>query len=581
MNTLKVGKKLRVDEKLFSLNGHFFVILQQDGNFVLYDKSLKPHWATNTVGSNASYITMQLDGNLVLYTKKRNAVWASNTENHSGSFFTIQDDGNLVIYSNKTKPVWASNTVIRRTRFCGVPDEVGQHPIDIQTFGSPGGRWKKGALTVYIDARNCTGMSHEDAVAVIMSAFHQWEQASLFFTFSQTNTPNADIRVGFGGKDIYDKFGSEGGVVGAGFFPPIGKLFFDSSETWHEGLLLGVALHEIGHVLGLRHSNAPDSIMYPFTTNNNTALDEETSSAINLMYSWRDQQKINGIGTAESPFLIESNGVIFMYWRGVKNDQGIYWSSYNGESWRPQSKIKGIGSSHGPSVTEFDERFMMVWKGINDDQGIYYSISDRNKTNWSPQRKISGVGTDSKPAIFYHDGTVQMAWKGIKGDSAIYTSNFDASDNLWSQQTKLPGRGSSSSPTLVSLNNTLYMFWKGVDGDSKVYYSFHKDLWQPQKIVSYPKSDVTGIFNIEIGSSHFLSTSALSAKNKLILAWKGVADDSSIWFSIFDGDEFSGQINIPNVGTSSSPSVVTWKNGLFLAWKGVGDDQGIYFTSME
>jgi hypothetical protein len=41
-------------------------IMQGDGNFVLYDSSWNPHWATNTCCS-ATHLALQNDGNMVVY----------------------------------------------------------------------------------------------------------------------------------------------------------------------------------------------------------------------------------------------------------------------------------------------------------------------------------------------------------------------------------------------------------------------------------------------------------------------------------------------------------------------------------
>jgi hypothetical protein len=55
---------------------------------------------------------MQADGNLVLYNTKEVAVWASNTPGYedTGAYLNIQDDGNLVIYPGPNPAIWASNT---------------------------------------------------------------------------------------------------------------------------------------------------------------------------------------------------------------------------------------------------------------------------------------------------------------------------------------------------------------------------------------------------------------------------------------------------------------------------------------
>jgi hypothetical protein len=49
----------------------------------------------NTPGGT---LIMQADGNLVIYDNAWRAVCASNTERHPGAFAVFQDDGNFVIY---------------------------------------------------------------------------------------------------------------------------------------------------------------------------------------------------------------------------------------------------------------------------------------------------------------------------------------------------------------------------------------------------------------------------------------------------------------------------------------------------
>jgi len=55
---------------------------------------------------------MQGDGNLVVYAST-GPVWSSGTDRHPGAFLVVQDDGNTVIYSAGGSPLWATNTCCR------------------------------------------------------------------------------------------------------------------------------------------------------------------------------------------------------------------------------------------------------------------------------------------------------------------------------------------------------------------------------------------------------------------------------------------------------------------------------------
>lgn len=107
INTLYPDGSLRKGEYLTSTNGKYNLIMQEDGNLVLYQNN-QPLWASNTAGRAVSQCIMQSDGNLVIYGS--NAVWASNTVGNSGAYLILQDDGNAVIYRPNDQPIWATGT---------------------------------------------------------------------------------------------------------------------------------------------------------------------------------------------------------------------------------------------------------------------------------------------------------------------------------------------------------------------------------------------------------------------------------------------------------------------------------------
>lgn len=84
------------------------LIMQSDGNLVVYDEFNIPRWASNTL--NRGYkAEFQTDGNFVVYTRSGHPVWASETSGHPGAKLAVQDDGNVVIYDG-SQPIWATDT---------------------------------------------------------------------------------------------------------------------------------------------------------------------------------------------------------------------------------------------------------------------------------------------------------------------------------------------------------------------------------------------------------------------------------------------------------------------------------------
>lgn len=99
------------NNKITSANGKYTLIMQDDGNLVIYNNHQgKPLWATGTDGTDCKQAIMQDDGNFVLYHVNGKPEWATGTNGRPGCHIIMQDDGNLVIYQ-PVVPVWASNTV--------------------------------------------------------------------------------------------------------------------------------------------------------------------------------------------------------------------------------------------------------------------------------------------------------------------------------------------------------------------------------------------------------------------------------------------------------------------------------------
>ncbi|HSW85332.1 MAG TPA: hypothetical protein VLF79_01805 [Candidatus Saccharimonadales bacterium] len=113
-STLYINQSLYANQSLYSSDGSHQLILQPDGNLVLYNNSGGGHvyiWQSNTYGRSAGHLIMQPDGNLVLYDASGAYDWQSNTYGSgSNNYLVVQPDGNMVVYKTGGGYVWQSNT---------------------------------------------------------------------------------------------------------------------------------------------------------------------------------------------------------------------------------------------------------------------------------------------------------------------------------------------------------------------------------------------------------------------------------------------------------------------------------------
>ncbi len=104
------GSILEMGESLSSPNGLYKLIMQHDGNLVLYNQNMNALWSTSTHGNPGSHLVFQYDGNVVLYNKNSSqALWSTQSASSGAAFFQVQDDANVVLYDQFNMPLWTRN----------------------------------------------------------------------------------------------------------------------------------------------------------------------------------------------------------------------------------------------------------------------------------------------------------------------------------------------------------------------------------------------------------------------------------------------------------------------------------------
>lgn len=156
---------------------------------------------------------------------------------------------------------------------CGIPDYYEQpHALKgTSQFVPSGSTW--GTNEVLYRFRNFTpDLSQDDTRAAVAEAFARWGAVTNLLFYEDDD---ADIEISFGAGNHGDSwpFDGQNGVL-AHAWPPgsgiLGDVHFDEDEAWTLGGgdgvfdLRSVALHEIGHALGLDHSDDEEAVMYAF-----------------------------------------------------------------------------------------------------------------------------------------------------------------------------------------------------------------------------------------------------------------------------------------------------------------------------
>lgn len=170
---------------------------------------------------------------------------------------------------------------------CGMPD-FHNHNRNTASFhehfsfhsGRP--KWNKKRLRYAFNK-----FMREETIPPIESAVRQWASVTPFQFIRVTNFTDdgADIRISFmRGYHGDQKPFPDSGIAHA-FPPPDARIHFNKDVNWNVYDLQTVALHELGHALGLGHSRIKEAVMYaPIEAEERKGLHQDDIEGIKALY---------------------------------------------------------------------------------------------------------------------------------------------------------------------------------------------------------------------------------------------------------------------------------------------------------
>ncbi len=326
--------------------------------------------------------------------------------------------------------------------------------------------WERRWLT-YAFNNGTNDVTGQEEFQAVRDAFRTWA-AIVPITFTEVAVnANPDILIDWrnandpdlsmvGGTLAHADFPQGCGVVTNSFPKPIH--FDDSEHAWSIGAISGafdvqtVALHEIGHILGLQHSTVTGAVMFASVSSNSTlrVLQPDDIAGIRGLYPY-------------PPAVVAwSTNRLDVF--GLGTDWAIYHKAWDGSGWYPSptdwEPLGGVFHSP-PSVTAWGPNRLDIF-GLGMDRGMYHKAWDGSA--WYPSltdwESLGGVFT-SPPAVVAW-GPNRLDIFGLGTDAGMYHKAWDGS--AWQTDWEPLGGLFTSPPAVVAWGpNRLDIFGLGTD----------------------------------------------------------------------------------------------------------------------
>jgi len=168
----------------------------------------------------------------------------------------------------------------------------------------------------------------------------------------------------------------------------------------------GVGAAFLGDTLYVIYQEVGGNLWYLTTTN---AVDFSAAT------------QIPGAGGSETPFAIEFNSKLYVFYQGAGYDGGINYISFDGTSWSGQSTVPNTGTSESPSgvvvTVRGVQQIYLFHQGSGANGQLWLNVFDGSTWHGDQQQTYitEPIASNSGPAVTFANNVINLFYVGRNG----------------------------------------------------------------------------------------------------------------------------------------------------------------------
>jgi hypothetical protein len=264
---------------------------------------------------------------------------------------------------------------------------------------------------------------------------------------------------------------------------------------------------------------------------------------------------------SESPSAVVFNKQLYCFHKAVDGENGtqFWYNVFDGANWLGDLPVPGTYLSESPSAAVFNEKLYCFHQSVNGAL-LWYNVSDGG--GWSRDVQVPNTLMSQNPSAVVFNNNIFCFHQDGNQQNQLWCNVFDGAK--WSGDARVRDIFiyGYASPSVAVFNSKLYCVHLATQPNQFFYTVFDGANWSADVPMPYTSADA------------FSSPSLAVFNNKLYcfharLQFSGSQRWYGLWYSVFDGTNWSDDLGVPYTYMAetplspTSPAAVVFNNKLY------------------